>query len=659
MKMRTTSSNLLGTASALALAATAIIGAAAPQPAAAAQGVYGGGSTLLSLFARQIFDCYHGVTLPGDGYSFSSSFASSFSWSPATPGLLPTTCTIGALSTIEGLYAGVGSGSGQRGFIANDPHQLLQSPNTTTVPNFFPLPANPPLYVDGSGVSPFGTYPYPQLDFAASDAPLPNSTATRWNANSLTTGSYSSFTPSTNWQTLATTATIAATASTTVNYSTAKYGQPIQIPIAEVPVAIAINVATTTAATWTIRSALSPNTQPGGAIQLSAAQLCAIFSGTVRDWHSPASIASLTSSGGAAALVSQLFDADNTNATTHTGAPYTNNSLPISVAYRSDDSGTSFILTNYLAAVCPLLDNGSINGPYFANNYAKIFTGAGRTTGATANLPSTSFANLIANIKTVTGTDVTMGSNPWSGESGDGAVAAEINNNSANSGRIGYLSNDFTKPYSTSATAPLSASIQDEHLRANGVNHPGDTGTLGSAQNFIAPTPLSAFNAWRHITAPTAPATYNAWNVYNQTFTSGTSGGVWLTGKFILPLDTDVNAYPVTGTTFLELYSCYADSAGTRVPAIANFVSWLVGGGLGTLTVGTPSTSTAASPKYDRDVANDLRNNGFHEIPPQLSDAILRQYVFAGFPYNTAIAAYNRSGSQTEGCVGVTGGGAH
>ncbi len=638
MKMPFIPSHLFGTASALALMATAIIGSAAPQPAAAAQGVYGGGSTLLSLSARQIFDCYHGVTLPGDGYSFSSSFP--------TPGALPTTCTIGAAPSIEGLYAGVGSGSGQRGFIANDPHQLLQSPNTTSVPNSFPLPAALPPDVDGSGVAPFGHYPYPELDFAASDSPLPNSTATGWNANSLTTVSYSSFTPTTNWQGLA---TVAAAVSTTVNYSTAKYGQPIQIPAAEVPVAIAVNVATTTAATWTINSALSPNTQPGGAIQLSAAQLCAIFSGTVTNWNATTPIANLQTSGGVATIGSQPFYADNTSTTIHTAVPYIKApaSLPITVAYRSDGSGTSFIITNYLAAVCPLLDNG-------ANNYTKIFTGV-TAAGATANLPSTSFSKLIANIKAVTGKDF---STSWVGASGSGGVALAINNSSANSGRIGYLSNDFTKPYSASATAPLSASIQDEHQRASGVNHPGD-----SAQNFITPTPLNGSNAWKHITAPagvpTTPATYNAWNVYNQTFASGTSGGVTLTGKPILPLDTDVSAYPITGTTFLELYSCYADSTGTRVPALTNFLSWLIDGSAGTGGSGTPSTSTAAAPKYDRDVGAVLQSNGFNPINAALATAILKQYVTASGITNAAIAAYKTSGSQTQGCTGVTGGGAH
>ena len=80
-----------------------------------------------------------------------------------------------------------------------------------------------------------------------------------------------------------------------------------------------------------------------------------------------------------------------------------------------------------------------------------------KTSSSASNLPSTSFVNLIANIKAVTGTDV---STSWVGASGSGNVAAAINNNSANSGRIGYLSNDFTKAYSASSTAPLSASIQ-------------------------------------------------------------------------------------------------------------------------------------------------------------------------------------------------------
>lgn len=640
MKTQFFTYRLLETTSALALSAAAIIGSSALQPAAAQQGIYGGGSTLLSLTARQIFDCYHGSNLSGDGYTTTS---------PLAPGYLPSTCTSGGATTITGLYAGVGSGSGQRGFTANDPHQLVQS----GLPTSAPTPAVPPVYVDGSNASPFGIYPYPELDFGASNSPLPGTLA------GLTTVSFSSFTPTTSWQTVS---TVSAASSTTVTYAPATFGAPIQLPAAEVPVAIAINTATTTAANWTIRSALSPNTQAGGAIQLSAAQLCAIFSGQVRDWSSAASIVNLVTSGSTTSQSTQAFDADNTNSTTHAGVAYTSSSLPIVVAYRSDGSGTSFIITNYLANVCPLLNTTS-------NHYTAIFTGVGatypssietitvagstvtvtKTSSSASNLPNTSFTNLIANIKAVTGTDV---STNWVGASGTGNVALAVNTNSANSGRIGYVSNDFTKAYSisTNTTAPLSASIQDEYLRSHGVNHPGDLGTLGSAQNFVTPTPANANSAWAGLTAPAATATYNDWNVYNQNFASGT-----YTGKGILPLYNGQNAYPLTGTTFLELYSCYNDPTGNRVPAITNFVSWLIAGAdLSTYgNTGKPNTSTAASPLGDPDVAAILQNNGFNPLPALFADAILSEYVTPGSGNNTAIADV---ATGTEGCTNVTGG---
>ena len=74
--------------------------------------------------------------------------------------------------------------------------------------------------------------------------------------------------------------------------------------------------------------------------------------------------------------------------------------VPISVVYRVDDSGTSYILTNYLASACPLLD------PKGAYGYKKVFTGVG-IGGATApNLPSSKFTQLIANIRAVKGLDL-------------------------------------------------------------------------------------------------------------------------------------------------------------------------------------------------------------------------------------------------------------
>jgi ABC-type phosphate transport system substrate-binding protein len=640
MKERLSNNRLLDTASALALSAVATLGTSAVQPVAAEpQGIYGGGSSLVSLTMRQIFDCYRGKTLPKDGYAFSPDFPKYLK--------LPPACTIGAQPSVTGLYAGIGSGGGVRGFLTQDPHMLVFSGFLPTAPA--PLPAEDPKYLDGTNKAPFGIYPYPTVDFGASDGPLSGV-----GANSLTTVSFSGFTPSTNWNTLPPTiTTVSASAFSTITYSTAKFGQPVQIPVAEVPDAIAINVATTTAANWTIRSALSPNTQAGGAIQLSTAQICAIFSGQVRDWHSSAPIAALVTSGGVATVTSQRFDADNTNASVHTPQPYTDASLPIRVVYRSDGSGTTFIMLNYLAGVCPLLDNGT-------NNYKKIFTGVDRTPGATANLPSFTFTVLIDNIKTVTGKDVTKGIGRWIGVPGNLEVSLGIGNASAKSGRIGYVSADFSQPYFGHRGAPLSASIQNENLRANGVNHPGDKGTFPVAKNFIPPTPNTTGITWKRLKAPPVTATYNDWNVYNQTFTSGSSGGLSLTGKPVLPLVPDANAYPIAGTVFLDLYSCYADPKGTRVPAIKNFLSWLIGGGNPALPKGTPSTSTADSPKYDPDVNAVLANNGFHALPPAFSAGLLSRYVKPSTAGGSkqSIAAFKTSGAQVDGCIGVTGGGA-
>src|SRR5262249_43985218 len=147
------------------------------------------------------------------------------------------------------------------------------------------------------------------------------------------------------------------------------------------------------------------------------------------------------------------------------------------------------------------------------------------------------------------------------------------------SGHIGYLSAEFTQPYATtigeevggsmsSAAAPLSASIQDERLRILGVYHPG-----AGAAHFIAPTPTNVALAFRSLSAPST-ASYNSWNVYAQTYPTGTvQGGVNYSGLSILGVPVFGNgAYPLAGVSFVDVYSCYADASGTRVPALKNWM---------------------------------------------------------------------------------------
>ncbi|CCE11241.1 conserved exported hypothetical protein [Bradyrhizobium sp. STM 3843] len=655
---------LLGTTSLVVLSAVATI---ASQTPAAAQstistGLYGGGSMLPSLALRQLFDCYAGTTVANDGHSFSPSFTTA----APSPNLLPTSCTL-VSTAVEGLFAAVGSGNGQRAFIANDPHQLFRG-NPKSAPTVVKRPSINPPFVDTAN-SNFATYPYPRLDFVTSDAPLASP------VSSLTTISFGGFTPSTNWQSVF---AILARTSTAATYDPTTVGAPIQVPALEVPVAIAVNTSNpVNGVTWTIQSALSPNTQAGGAIQLSTAQLCAIFSATVTDWADSATLIPYLDKTGTQQL--QHFYDDNTDGTV-TATAYASGRLPIKVVFRSDESGTTFILTNYLATNCPLLD------PTGTYQYKRIFTGVGVTKGTTvtttANLPSADFSNLIENIRAVKGDtdhdhrdslavedDSDRPDPHWISAEGSNHEALKVGTEAFRAGHIGYLSADFTQPYATTvseeilgqtyaAPAPLSASIQNLNQRITGVYHPGQVAG-GHAQNFIPPTPAGAENAFRSLNFPRPPATYDAWNVYAQVFgPNAILGGVHYDGLSILATAQRAGAYPITGASFLNVYSCYADASGTRVPALKNWLAWLYGGSQTNLPAYNPATSSAASPGYDPDVAAIIRNNGLHELDPTWAQAIQSQYLQPGNSGGsaTAIAASSASGSQVDGCQGVTGG---
>lgn len=661
MKTKSLAGRLLGTTSLVVLSAVAVIAA---RPAAAQTGIYGGGSTLSSLALRQIFDCYAGATLANDGQTFSPSFSTA----TPSPNLLPTSCTMFS-TAVEGLFAAVGSGNGQRAYIANDPRQLFRG-SPDSAPALVRKPSAKPPYRDTANAA-FSSYPYPRLDFAASDAPLASPIA------SLTTVSFGSFLPSTDWQS---TLLIAAMTSAATSFNTTGAGAPIQLPVVEVPIAIAVNTANAaTGATWTNQSARSPNTQAGGAMQLSAAQLCAIFSGTVTDWHDTSSLIPYLDANGTQQF--QRFYDDNTNGTL-TPVSYTDRALPIKVVYRSDEAGASYVLTSYLANLCPLLD------PTGTYNYRKIFTGVGVTAGGTVattpNLPSSKFRNLLDNIKAVKGAADHDHHDPydvdddqerpiprWIGAQGSNQQALKIGTGALFAGRIGYLSTDFTQPYAQavteevagvarSAPAPLSASVQNEVLRLIGVYHPGQADIDGVARNFAAPTPGNAAQAFLGLSAPALTSSYAGWNVYGQRYAAGTMiGGVSYDGLSViaLPLVSE-NDYPLTGASFINVYSCYSDPTGTRVPALKNWLAWLFGGSIGALPPYNPATSNANSPGYDSNVGRIIRNNGFHEIDGAWANNVLLAYLrpaaAGGAP--SAIAAFNPAGAQIDGCQGVTGG---
>ncbi|MBR0871350.1 substrate-binding domain-containing protein [Bradyrhizobium tropiciagri] len=639
--MKLQSKALLGTASVLALfASAASITPANAQASAATRPIYFGGSTLASEAFRQIFDCYsHGIVGSGTAYSDGFQFGTA-----ATPGIITTACNTITTTQVNGLYAGVGSGNGVRGYIANNPQQwyggTINPPATGTAVTTTFLPALQPSLIDlankGTPTTVFGSYPYPRVDAGLSDSPLAISAG----ATTLTTVSIgltptqgwivASTSPTTTYVTLA--SLTVSSAAPTVSYNPTAFGPVIQIPAFEVNVAIAVNTGgldqnhSAVAGTGAL-----PGTQAnqGAAIQLNAGQLCAIFSGLVTNWNDTTALnVPYLTSGGTASL--GAFSDANTRTSGSGSDAYTSTSKAITVAYRSDGSGTSFILTNYLKTVCPLLD------PTDAKKYKSIF-------GA-ANLPSTNFSALITNINAfrVNGSTITA---TWIGANGSGGVASAVSANDATKGgRIGYVSADFTKPYTTTVagvTAPLSAALQNEQLRIAGVTVPNDTtGTL----TFIAPTPGAALNAWSdtRLRATATTWTWADFNIYNNTFVVPTTttqviqGGVDVSGLSVLPLNNVSGAYPLSGTTFLDLYSCYSTTAGVapdtnRVTSLVNFLTWYY----------------SASDSRPTTV---MQRAGFNPVPTGYASLIRSKYL--GTLSSTRIAAGLTAGT---GCASASG----
>ncbi len=533
------------------------------------------------------------------------------------------------------MVAGVGSGNGMRGYISNRPEQWyggkIVPVLTNNVTLYTPFPAAQPPFVDSNNSTNFGTYPYPRLDIGLSEAPLAATLPF------LTTVSIS-FTPSTNWATGGvTTSTTQVTLNSTTavsTYATTVYGQPIQVPAFEVNVAIPVNTNLLTVNSKITGTGTLPATQAnqGAAIQLTTAQMCAIFSGLVTDWDDTTTDIPYLNSAGT--LLTQKFSDANVGKGVGTPQAYSATSLPIKVVYNLDESGESYILTNYLKAVCPLL---APSDDATTTKYQSIFSNGTKT------LPSISFDDLITNIINARGdgpwTPRTTVAGAWIRVVGSGGVAATISDGTGGAGRIGYVGANLTRPYTTTVSgvgAPYSAALQNEQLRANSIYLPNTVST--NALTFIAPTPAAANAAWNdtRLQAPQTTWTWNDYNIYNNTFTTTvTQGGVALFGQSVLPLTNRSAAYPLSGATFLDLYSCYnvrIDAA--RQANLVTFLNWYMNGPLVAQSV--------------------VQNAGFHFLPTNYSTTIITQYLTSGQSGYITAAARTQSG----GCLNVANGAA-
>lgn len=259
----------------------------------------------------------------------------------------------------------------------------------------------------------------------------------------------------------------------------------------EVEIAIAVN--TTGMIVQSQVADARGNPLAGGAIRLTEAQMCAIFSGLVTDWNATMMINAVNETGG---VIRQSFDNVNVGDGGSTPVPYSRTSLPIMLVYHSDDNGVSFAITDYLKQICPSRD------PSDSLGYATIFN--------RPNLPSMTFQRLKDNID--------MSGLPghstahWVAATGSNNVAVTVAQSGAG-GSIGYLNYDFTQPSAlhvagiaagavdpVTVDAPFSARLQNEAQKVARSVLP-ITYRVPVA-NFIAPRLLPIFSAWRPVSMP-------------------------------------------------------------------------------------------------------------------------------------------------------------
>lgn len=418
------------------------------------QAIYSGGGTLASKVYRQLFDCW-GVAIAASAPCVDAS----------------GTVSAGGIgsTTVQILYAPVGSGAGKRAFAnhsgSNNASVGLGTPAATnTVPYFS---ANFP-------VIPYSTSGYPDFHFAGSDDVLVPTDIALYNTNG----------------------------------GPANYGAILQIPAFSTPVAIPFNGkdgnGNNLAISGTPPALLDVNGNPildgngnpvlaSSNLNLSRKAFCGIFSGHITKWNNP------------------ILTALNGRTPLGTGN--------ITVVHRSDSSGTTFLTSNALVSQC-----AGVVGPNNESDptpalYEFIYTDRGTSTaqcnvaipvhGAnTINWPDLSTDQCGQSIASRN-----SGGGTYLGASGSGGVVTAVTNTS---GAIGYVSPDFVQlpPATTGlATANLESQFDiDNNTGAFQPATPAGASIAMSAANptFDATTILNPINWSRQgvVTNPLLPRSY-------------------------------------------------------------------------------------------------------------------------------------------------------
>jgi len=297
-------------------------------------------------------------------------------------------------------------------------------------------------------------------------------------------------------------------------------------------------------------------------VQLSTNTLCGIFTGAIKSWSDPA------------------ITADNRGTQLGTGT--------ITVVYRSDSAGATFLFTNALINQCGVTAYTGTNGTVtaFSTNSthpvsgkwlydSNIFTyksmaphyksGTSFFINASnaGDLPSNFYVNSRAG-----------------GASGSGGLQAAI---LATLGSIGYISPDFVQP--VNKAGPAAANLQTYA-----------SFSAGSTPVFRAPTAANGVpivSASKPPSFPTAAINPLNWG-------------------FVSPLPTGATTYPIGGFSFIDLRRCFTSPG--DVAALAGTTGTY---GLFTWLYASKSVNSGSP-------AAILAADGFAPVPAAWSSAVTR-----------------------------------
>jgi phosphate transport system substrate-binding protein len=540
------------TKSKLLLGASALIALAVAGGAHATTEVFGGGSTLIGPYLRQVEDCYGSPTdlvVQGSAAKTTTPYAAGESFITANPffygGTAPFNCGTSHVDTsVQFNYLNAGSGNGELGVFTHD--------ITTDVG----------LTTDGVG----SHIQYTSVQYGMGDYGIGASEVNVYNSGSTTGTPPPIGVAGTLSQTAGNgaavhvygpgdTKALAAPTVTDVYYHNPhdQYGAFIQFPISVDPVAVAyapVYKAVADAAGHVTQYSFhikKPNKDASGGLLLDMATLCGIFNGQITLWSDPA----LTALNGGLSL----------KATNDAGPEFA--TLKINLFGRADSSGTTSILYRALAAQC----NPTSSGYAGANNYA---AGGGK------KLPSALLSGGATPIFTTA--------------TGSSAVATLIGNlvppapsSTALYGNMGYLGTDYVLP------AVLSTGANTYGINVADIK-PLSTSTVG-----LEPTEKTAVAAFGKSTNALLPPQSSSSGVYTITPPADSKGLRSHPEDWAEPISTTVSyeggaavptpladpnhnvtgvvaAYPLVGTTNAFLNTCYADATVTaKLAALFNY----------------------------------------------------------------------------------------